>query len=204
MINEINYKSSPAFDTEDWVELHNFGDTPVDISGWILKDADDSHSFIVPANRIIAAHSYLVLCRNKLAFGSVFPNVNNCAGNFDSGFDSEGELIRLCDASGQLIDSLHYAATSPWPASPNGEGYMLELRDPRLDNALAQSWTASTRIGGTPGAANSGSTSVSSQLLQPALSFKLFQNYPNPFNQQTHIQFSLPHSDWVTLKIFNI
>jgi photosystem II stability/assembly factor-like uncharacterized protein len=35
-------------------------------------------------------------------------------------------------------------------------------------------------------------------------SLDLFQNYPNPFNPTTTIEFSLPHSAFVTLSIFNI
>lgn len=37
-----------------------------------------------------------------------------------------------------------------------------------------------------------------------ANSFELFRNYPNPFNPGTTIEFALPHSDFVTLKIYNI
>jgi hypothetical protein len=34
--------------------------------------------------------------------------------------------------------------------------------------------------------------------------YKLSQNYPNPFNQTTTIEFALPHSTFVTLKIYHI
>jgi hypothetical protein len=34
--------------------------------------------------------------------------------------------------------------------------------------------------------------------------FALFQNYPNPFNPSTTFEFSLPHSAFATLKIYNI
>ncbi len=34
--------------------------------------------------------------------------------------------------------------------------------------------------------------------------FSLNQNYPNPFNPTTTIEFALPHSEFTTLKVFNI
>ncbi len=36
------------------------------------------------------------------------------------------------------------------------------------------------------------------------ISFELNQNYPNPFNPRTTIQFSIPKTEYVTLKIYNL
>ena len=34
--------------------------------------------------------------------------------------------------------------------------------------------------------------------------FSLFQNYPNPFNPSTNIEFRIPNSEFVTLKIYDL
>ncbi|RMG92518.1 MAG: T9SS C-terminal target domain-containing protein [Chloroflexi bacterium] len=34
--------------------------------------------------------------------------------------------------------------------------------------------------------------------------FTLQANYPNPFNPVTHLEFGLPHAEWVTLKVYDL
>jgi hypothetical protein len=83
----------------------------------------------------------------------------NRKGNLSFGLSSSGELIRLYNEQGVLVDSVHYLSQAPWPTAPNGNGPTLELIHPSLDNALPQSWAASSGFG-TPGSSNSTITGI--------------------------------------------
>jgi hypothetical protein len=48
-----------------------------------------------------------------------------------------------------------------------------------------------------------GPTSVDRLLQTRSPAFAFFQNYPNPFNPRTTIQFSLPHSEYVRVRVLN-
>ena len=45
--------------------------------------------------------------------------------------------------TGNPADEVSYFDDNPWPASPNGGGSSLELRDPRADNSKPGAWAAS-------------------------------------------------------------
>jgi hypothetical protein len=58
VINEVESNGgTPA----DWVELKNIGEDPVDISGWIVKDDNDSRTKAIPAGTTIAPGGYFTL-----------------------------------------------------------------------------------------------------------------------------------------------
>jgi hypothetical protein len=203
VINEINYNSPDDLDVEDWVELYNGYEVPVDVSGWVFNDGEDRRPYIISGRTIVAPGGYLVLCRDTFQFRQAFPQVENYIGNFGFGLSRGGELIRLYNASGALVDSLSYDDESPWPQETDGEGSTLSLLSPRLDNSLPESWGTSV-IGGTPGKANEVRTvieAVGGTVLPRTAA--LAQNYPNPFNSETVIAFSLPQADRVRIDLYS-
>lgn len=204
VINEINYNSEDSFDTEDWVELYNIGNQPVNLSSWKFKDSDDAHCFIIPENTLIGAKDYLIMCKDADALSFYFPNVTNSVGNLDFGLSSNGELIRLYNSEDVLIDSLTYGNDDPWPSQANGQGATLELLDPLSDNSKAENWGISENHG-TPGRGNNiSSTYGSDNPTNMPDRFLLSQNFPNPFNAKTRICFEIPEASDVNLSIYDI
>ena len=198
-INEINYNSSDDFNPEDWVELYNAGRTAVDLSSWQFKDEEDDHVFTIDDGTTLGAGGYLVLCNDADRFEACFPNVINCIGEMDFGLSGGGELIRLFDADGNLVDSVEYEDGGDWPSEPDGDGPTLELVDALCDNNLPASWAAS--IGhGTPGEQNSTGNDEPGDA--PPMEYSI-RNYPNPFNPSTTFAFSLPAPCMVEITVFN-
>jgi len=201
VINEINYKSSSLFDTEDWIELYNPVNEAVDLSGWKFRD-DQSHVFTLPANTSIGGTSYLVLARDTAKFLSLRTSVRPIVGNFDFGLSSDGENIQLMSSADTIVDEVAYASTGKWSALPNGSGATLALTNPQMDNSLPEQWKPSM-LYGTPGRLNDVYTTVHRPLGNSPDDFELFNNYPNPFNPSTTIQFYLPERSMVILTIYN-
>ena len=200
-INEINYSSSDNFDPEDWVEIYNPTDSIFDMSDWEFKDESDDHIFTIPQGTLLDPNEYLVLCKDTAAFKDYFPGVHSYLGDLGYGLSGGGELIRLYDNSGFLVDSLTYDDDEPWPSEPDGNGSTLELTNPFQDNGHFSYWSASVNYG-TPGAVNSNYLGKITASTLPE-GFRLYQNYPNPFNPVTNIMYHIPKRDAAIVKIFD-
>ena len=153
VINEINYRSSDQFNPEDWLELHNPTNETIAMGLWIFKD-DNNNVFTFPEDILLQSGHYLVLCKNTDTFSQFFPDVLNVIGDFGFGLSGGGELLRLFDSNGQLVDKVEYNDIAPWPTEPDGTGPTLELMHPSLENDMAANWAASNG-NGTPGEINS-------------------------------------------------
>ncbi|MDP4193040.1 MAG: CotH kinase family protein [Bacteroidota bacterium] len=204
VINEINYKSASSFDTDDWIELYNPSANPLDISGFKVQKKKPEDIFVFPDSTTIDGHGYLVLCCDSLKFRSFQLSKIKISGNLPFGLDSQGDLLRLFDKSGSLIDSVKYGTSGEWTSMPNGTGASLSLINPASDNSIAKNWMAS-KLYGTPGKLNDTyTTGLQKNDPEVPKDFHLFDNYPNPFNNSTVISFSIPERVHLTLRIYDI
>ena len=203
VINEINYHSPDADDSGDWLELVNAGETSVNLSGWRISDGNDDNNFelgeqqLEPGNYIVAVH-------DSLLFRAVHGDQVRIVGNIDFNFSNGGELVRLFDHEGTLVDSVRYDDAPPWPTAPDGTGPTLELLHYYLDNGEASAWTTSAGLG-TPGRENSQFTVATVEPASPLPSeLRISQTFPNPTNSFATITYELPRAGETHIQIFDI
>jgi hypothetical protein len=153
VLSEVQYHPSDAADSGDWIELHNPGPEAVDLTGWFLRDATDDNVAVIPGG-VIPAGGYAVLCQEALRFQRAFPAGPVPLGEFGFGLGNGGDTLRLHAPDGTLMLRLAYDDVAPWPIEADGRGYTLELKNPGASFDQPTAWKASSRLGGSPGAAN--------------------------------------------------
>jgi len=65
---KINEVESNGGTPDDWVELHNVGTSAIDLSGYIFKDNDDTHSYTLPTGTVVAPGAYYVMDTGSTGF----------------------------------------------------------------------------------------------------------------------------------------
>ena len=104
VINEVVYDDTST-DNREFVELYNASAFPVDISGWMLENADSGGislmgTVVVPLGTMLASGGFFV-------FGNV--GVPNLAMTIPiNALENDMEIIRLKDPSGGIQDTVTY------------------------------------------------------------------------------------------------
>ena len=204
VINEIMKDPSAVSDASgEWFELHNGGESSVDLCGWTVKDnGSDEMTITCDSALMIDAGGYVVFASNgdSTSNGGLSPDYVYTYGDFQLA-NADDEII-LLDATGGEVDRVEYNAAFPDPT-----GASMALVDPSLDNSEGTNWTVSTLVygagdKGTPGQSNRG-IAVRGETLIPT-QFQLHQNYPNPFNAVTVIPFTIERSGTVTIAVYDL
>jgi hypothetical protein len=138
VINEIHYDPINNARPSEFIELHNPGTQPVDVSGWQFTDAID---YQFPAGTVVAPGGFSVVTRDLAALLADFKTT--ALGPWTGALSNSGERVRLRDAGGTVVDEVEYGAGFPWPTHAAGGGSSIELINPGLDNTLGGSWRSS-------------------------------------------------------------
>ena len=162
VINEIDY-DQPSTDTAEFVELRNNGDTPVDLTGWMLELVNGTDGGAVVYNTIdlsgysLAAGDYFVVCANAAT-------VANCDldASPDTNFIQNGAPDAVALVQGDtIVDTVSYEGDSGAPYTEGSGAGLVDGGDGSISrcedgvdtnvNNVDLTFTATS----TPGAANS-------------------------------------------------
>lgn len=157
-ITEIMYHPTNRVDGRnlEFIELYNSNPWAEDVSGYrISGDAD----FTFPVGTSIPAKSYRVIAAKPTDVTTVYglsgvlgPLTNSTVGNTTNVLDNGGGTLRLRDELDSVLLELEYDDETPWPVTPDDAGHSLVLARPSYGEVDAQAWSASDRVGGSPGA----------------------------------------------------
>lgn len=150
VISEMMYHALSDLDGDDFLELHNRGTTPVDLSGWTFSGV----TLTLPAGTSIPSGGYLVVAKDAAQFQATYGFAPGAV--YGGNLANSGETVALRDAGGATIDTVSFLDVDPWPSTADGLGPSLELVDNTLENDDPLNWAAATNAAGhTAGAANS-------------------------------------------------
>lgn len=167
VINEIMYH--PDSDYPEFIEIMNFGDSPVNLNGFCFSGGID---YKFESNGSIQPGAGLVLSNDRTLFEAAYEF--NAFDQYNRQLSNDGETIFLTNSFNQLVDSVAYSDSIPWPEQADGEGYSLELKEGRLDNALSNNWRISDKRYGSP------------YKFETKLDLEV-EMYPNPFSDNVTI-----------------
>jgi len=155
-------------DDLEYIEIRNNSHETINLSGIYFSGTGFGYQF--PANSTLGPGLCVILASNSTAFNATYGFLP--FGQYARNLSNNNQKLVLADAFGNVIDSLHYYDTSPWPAA-DGNGYYLKLADINLDNSIGANWIASSDLITGKEDINAGL-----QLLV----------YPNPVSDILHIQ----------------
>jgi hypothetical protein len=165
----------------EFIEIRNSSSGIINLTG--IQFAGTGLVYRFPYNTLLMSGSRVLLASDSSAFTAKYGF--SPFGEFTRNLSDSGEYLVLTDDFGNVIDSVNYSSSAPWP-NADGNGKFLSLSDPGLDNSLAVNWRAESNI------------FVSSDDIKADPEVKVF---PNPVKDKLRVQSS---SDINTIYLYDL
>ncbi len=147
--NELMYHPKSVAELE-WLELYNPLGIDVDVSGFHLEG---DVQFTFAAGTLIPSRGFLVVAANADLLAKELGKPV-AVGSYAGLLPNDEGKVELWNNAGRLLDVIHYGDDDPWPVVPDGSGASLAKRRAGTQSEVAEEWTRSARVGGSPGLAN--------------------------------------------------
>lgn len=184
LISDIFYNLNKTAERTEFIKILNPSNKDVDISEYTISEAID---FTFPVGSIIKPGEKIIVAKNKESIPdfSKYPNIFSWT---DGSLANEGEIIRLSNKYGIVIDNVYYKPDAPWPLVAGKDEKVISIMTPYADNHLGENWITSYY-----------STSVN---IENLISENKIKVYPNP--TKGWITINTEKSDDLKVAIFNI
>lgn len=153
----INEVFQSADNKDEWVELYNSTNAPIDVSGWKISDKnayDNGNDDTFPSVSPVPENGYAVITTSKgiagIPLSAIIITLKNA--KIGSGLDTTGDSVVLKNSATNIIDAMSYGTdhtffTSP-PHAP-AAGKTLSRFPNGLDTNTASDWisTSSASLG---------------------------------------------------------
>ena len=151
-ISEIMYKPADRTDGKnlEFVEIYNSNPWFQDVGGYQITCADMSYTF--PTGTTIGSNSFIVVAAAPADITSVY-GITNVMGPY-AGSLKKSETLQLLDERTNVLLTVPYSSSYPWPVAADGTGHSIVLANPTYGEGDPRAWDISDVMGGSPGQAD--------------------------------------------------
>jgi hypothetical protein len=150
VISEIMWKPAPRTDgnNTEFLEIYNSCPFFQDISSYQVTCADMNYTF--PANTLIPGGAFFVLCASPQGIANVYGLTSNVFGPYNGSL-KHAETLEVLDEQSNVLLTVPYTDTYPWPVAADGTGHSIVLANPTYGEGDPRAWDISDTVGGSPG-----------------------------------------------------
>ncbi|MCX7833163.1 MAG: lamin tail domain-containing protein [Ignavibacteria bacterium] len=209
VINEIMY--DPLTISCEWVEIYNPTNKEINLIGWKFTEESSTTNLGDSVFNKLKPGCFIVIAKDTTIYNR-FDKLRNISPDnrllFKSSLslNNEGELVKILDASGNVVEGFVYNPKWHNPNLSDKKGYSLERINPLLKGDDNKNWSSCANpLGGTPAEKNSIYTPIPISTAEITISPNPFSPDGDGFEDFTVIKYKLKSNiTQLRMKVFDV